>query len=57
MSTNFYDARLDEKGNLVDPTAYGDPEPELPAWYVTDPRTNRTRRVEAEAESTTRWVT
>ena len=56
MSTNFYDARLDADGNLVDPTAYDDPEPKLPTWYVTDPRTNLTKLVEADAEPTARWV-
>ena len=56
MSTNFYDARLDAERDLVDPTAYGDSEPGLPSWYVTDPRTGATQLVEADAESTARWV-
>lgn len=36
-----HDSPLDEKGNLVVPAACGDPEAQLPAWYVTNPWTNR----------------
>ena len=56
VSTRFYDSRLDDEGNLVDPGAYGDAQPPMPAWYVTDPSTGATLRVEADAESTARWV-
>lgn len=52
----FHDARLDEHGNLVDPGACGDPQPPLPRWYVTSPRTGATRRVPDDAESTARRV-
>lgn len=50
MSTNFYDSRLDEKGNLAYPDACAEP------WYVTDPNTGMTQYVEADAESTARWL-
>ena len=56
MGSRFYDARLDDEGNLVDPEAYGDPQPPLPRWYVTDPRTGSTQLVEGDAESTARCV-
>ena len=56
MGSPFYDARLDDEGNLVDPEAYGDPQPPLPRWYVTDPRTGSTQLIAGDAESTARWV-
>ena len=37
-------------------TTHIDPEPELPTWYVTDPRTGSTSLVEADAQPTARWV-
>lgn len=52
----FYDARLDEDGKLVDPGACGDPQPRLPRWYVTIPRTGAIGRVPGDAESTARRV-
>ena len=30
--------------------------PQARSWYVTDPRTGATQLVEADAESTARWV-
>lgn len=56
MTTNIHDIRRNEQGNLGDPVIYSDHEPELPAWYVTDPRSRLTQRVEADAESTARWI-
>lgn len=38
------------QGNRAYPDAYGIP------WYVTDPTTGITQYVEADAESTARWL-
>ena len=50
----FHAARFDDQGDLADPGA--DPQPPLPRWYVTNPRTGATQLVEGDAESTARWV-
>ena len=34
----------------------GNPDPCSTGWYVTDPSTNLTQYVEADAECTARWV-
>ena len=52
----FDDARFDGQGDLAGPGACAGPQPPLPRWYVTNPRTGATQLVEGDAESTARWV-
>ena len=52
----FHDARFDDQRDQAAPGACGDPQPPLPQWYVTNPRTGATQLVEGDAESTARWV-